>query len=92
MTNSEIAEIDAAIVSLRAVIDAAEQTLARLIAQRPARYIAPSQATGIDGRSESQIRRDCEANPVDRGGFGLKVNGRWLVDEHIYRLMRGRLL
>jgi hypothetical protein len=39
--------------------------------------ITPSQATAICGRSESQVRRDCEANPIDAGGFGLKIAGRW---------------
>jgi hypothetical protein len=66
------AEIDAAIASLRSVIGSAEMTLAKLIAQRPARYITLGQATAICGRSESQVRKDCEANPVDRGGFGSR--------------------
>jgi hypothetical protein len=90
MSDAEIAELDAAIVSLRALIDNAELTLARLIAQRPARYLAVCEATAICGRSESQIRKDCEAHPIDRGGFGLRFGGRWLVDEGRYRLMRGR--
>jgi hypothetical protein len=37
------AEIAAAIASLRPVIDSAEATLAKLIAQRPASYIRPGQ-------------------------------------------------
>jgi hypothetical protein len=90
MTDAETSEIDAAIASLRSVIDSAEVTLAKLIAQRPARYITPGQATAICGRSESQVRKDCEAHPIDRGGFGLKYAGRWVVDEGLYRLMRAR--
>jgi hypothetical protein len=72
------------------VMIALSVVLARLIAQRPARYIAPGQATAICGRSESQVRKDCEQHPIDRGGFGLKIGGRWLVDEPVYRLKRGR--
>jgi hypothetical protein len=53
------------------------------------RYISPSQATAICGRSESQVRRDCELNPIDAGGFGFKSGGRWLVDRERYIEMRG---
>jgi hypothetical protein len=35
------AELDEAIASLRSAIDSAEATFAKLIAQRPARYITP---------------------------------------------------
>jgi hypothetical protein len=55
----------------------------------PGRFISPSQATAICGRSESQIRRDCESNPLDAGGFGLKMGGRWHVEEARYSEMRG---
>lgn len=90
MTDTEIADLDTTIASLRSAIDSAEATLARLIAQRPARYITPGQATAICGRSESQVRKDCEAHPIDRGGFGLRIGGRWFIDERVYRSMRGR--
>jgi hypothetical protein len=89
MTDEEITEIDAAIMALRSTIVAAETMLTKLIARRPATYITPSQATAICGRSESQVRRDCELHPIDRGGFGLKIAGRWSVEANIYQSMRG---
>ena len=82
-------EIDAAI----AVHEAAIETLRcmkRVIQPMgaPGRFITPGQASRICGRSESQIRRDCQDNPLDCGGFGLKLGGRWLVEESRYRTMR----
>lgn len=53
------------------------------------RYITPSQATGICGRSESQVRRDCELNLIDAGGFAMKRGGRWFIEPVIYTEMRG---
>jgi hypothetical protein len=52
-------------------------------------WITPSQATAICGRSESQVRRDCELNLIDAGGFAMKRGGRWFIDKEIYTEMRG---
>ncbi|MEY9885269.1 hypothetical protein [Bradyrhizobium sp. USDA 329] len=52
-------------------------------------YMAPKEASAICGRSESTIRRDCEANPVHLGGFGLKIGGRWRVLVAAYIEQRG---
>lgn len=57
MTDGQTTELDAAIASLRSVIDSAEATLSKLIAQRPARYITPGQATAICGRTEAKSER-----------------------------------
>jgi hypothetical protein len=51
--------------------------------------ITAKEATAICGRSESQVRRDCENHPTDAGGFGVKRGGRWFVDKFRYREMRG---
>ena len=83
------AEIDAAIAVHEAAIETL-RSLKRVVHPTgpPGRFITPGQASRICGRSESQIRRDCQDNPLDRGGFGLKLGGRWLVEEWRYRTMR----
>jgi hypothetical protein len=82
--------IDQQVAALRATIDwLLAQKRPRAPADTPDNWLSPSQATAICGRSESQVRRDCESNPLDNGGFGLRRGGRWLIKEARYREMRG---
>jgi hypothetical protein len=85
MTDEQIAQQIADAVM--GVLRSAQRTTQSDVNAGP--FISPSQATAICGRSESQVRRDCAANPIDDGGFGLKIGGRWLVSEPRYREMRG---
>jgi hypothetical protein len=82
------AELDEAIASLRSAIDSAEATLAKLIAQRPASYITPGQATANadarkakSGRTAKRIRSTVAAS--------LEIGGRWHVVRDKYIAMRG---
>jgi hypothetical protein len=52
--------------------------------------IAVCEAAWLSGMSESQVRRDCAANPyTDQAGFGIKIGGRWRVAK--YRYLDARL-
>jgi hypothetical protein len=83
-------EIDAAVAALQATIEwLLSMKRPRAPAATSGQYIKPCEATRICGRSESQIRRDCENHPVDSGGFGLRFGGRWLIEEARYIEMRG---
>jgi hypothetical protein len=90
------AEIDEQIARLRAMIRWLEgQKRAPQHARDPSTAdldaivtITPGQAAGLSGMSESQVRRDCEANPYDAGGFGIRTGGRWRVARDRYVAMR----
>jgi hypothetical protein len=95
MTNLALisAELERIAADLAALLDLLRERSAQQCATRvdpsSGPFITPGQASGICGRSESQVRRDCEANLIDEGGFGFKKGGRWLVSEPRYREMRG---
>jgi hypothetical protein len=47
--------------------------------------IAVCEAAWLSGMSESQVRRDCAANPYnDHTGFGIRIGGRWRVAKDRY--------
>ena len=47
--------------------------------------IAVCEAAWLSGMSESQVRRDCAANPYnDQAGFGIRIGGRWRVAKERY--------
>ena len=79
--DGQIANLEAAIETLRSMKRAVQA------AGPPGRFITPGQASEFAGGA-TQIRRDCQDNPLDCGGFGLKLGGRWLVEEARYRTMR----
>jgi hypothetical protein len=86
---SQIEQLDRARAALMERLRAVLAGSSATVPDEPPVYISPSQATDFCGRSESQVRKDCELNPTDQGGFGLKVCGRWLVDRDRYIAMRG---
>jgi hypothetical protein len=60
-----IEEIEAAIALHEAAADALRRLKRMRAPASPDRLITAKQATAICGRSESQVRRDCELNPTD---------------------------
>ena len=89
MSDAEIAELDAAIASMQSAIRIGRSDVCQVDRATTGEVHRDRTSERICGRSE-QIRRDCELHPVDLGGFGLKIGGRWLVDEGRYRAMHGR--
>jgi hypothetical protein len=50
--------------------------------------ISVGEAAFESGYSESQVRRDCAANPYDKGGFGMRKGGQWRVAADRFRASR----
>ena len=92
MTDAQTPMSDTDIAAQIAAHEAAAEALRKLQRVRapaatpsgPPVTMAVCEAVALSSMSESQIRRDCAANPYDEGGFGIKIGGRWRVEKHRY--------